>query len=122
MAYEVKMFIGSLSFDKEIVSIIAMVDLGHVGTGKVGTLDDTASDQQHHPISIYSPVDGNARIFTDDEERRLVAIPGLVAHNALRQDAENSKYRRAEIALITLTAIMERFSSPEEVVVVFYGY
>lgn len=123
MSYELKMFIGTLSYDKEIVSVVAMVDLCHVGTGKVGTLDDTASKQQHCPVAIYSLAsERSERTTTDNYHRRLVAIPALVAHEALRQDAENSDYRRAEIGLITLTAIMERFSSPEEVVVVFYGY
>ena len=120
MGYETKLIIGSTTFNEGEANYFmkyAEIDLCKIGfTSKITELDMFNTDET---TSWYFYTNDDKRVTEDDYGCRIKPLPLHDFIIKLREDAENSDYRRFKWALALLEA-MATDSEPKYVIA--YGH
>jgi len=145
MGYEISLYFGTQGHDFDsnhsYFQIVGMVDLCKIGDGELSDLNSCRktgnfpitpnsikfiqslnNEGRESPRYIKSSAfcdDPNVRAWEDKYSEPLYSYPAQEILNAIINDNQKEKYRRYEIAIVTLQKFIEEFKNENPRVLLF---
>lgn len=128
MGYDIKMYIGRTTMEIPILgngkkknpayfNPYAMVDLAVVGNTAYNELQKLKDNSFLHAY-FYAP-NGNTKVMKDSYDDALKVIPFDKVLEILKKSNKKEKYRRFDMAIALMKAMVGKFSTDELGVVLF---
>lgn len=123
MGYEIKLHIGTTfrfkNTKRSWFQEVAMVDLCKPGYDS--EIYQLSLFESAEKIYLYAS-NGNTHIIKDMYDKSLTAVDATIVLDALKRDNKKNPYRRFEIAVALLEAMIQDMEWKENLKVVLFGY